>query len=119
PARGERPRAGGAGVRAPRERSLPGSGGGVMATLTLPRPLDFVLPPELEATEPVEVRTGRRDAVRLLVSRGAEPPTHERFTDLPSLLDPGDLLVVNTSRTLPAAVSGMLGTRPVVVHFST
>jgi len=90
-----------------------------MATLTLPRPLDFVLPPELEATEPVEVRTGRRDAVRLLVSRGAEPPTHERFTDLPSLLDPGDLLVVNTSRTLPAAVSGMLGTRPVVVHFST
>ena len=81
-----------------------------MGALLLPRPLDFVLPAELEATEPVEVRTGRRDAVRLLVSRGDQPPTHERFTDLPSLLDPGDLLVVNTSRTLPAAVSGVLST---------
>ena len=98
-----------------------------MGALLLPRPLDFVLPAELEATEPVEVRTGRRDAVRLLVSRGDQPPTHERFTDLPSLLDPGDLLVVNTSRTLPAAVSGVLvaggGREPtereVVVHFST
>ncbi|MGZ4704634.1 MAG: S-adenosylmethionine:tRNA ribosyltransferase-isomerase [Acidimicrobiales bacterium] len=99
------------------------------ASMALPRPLDFVLPPELEATEPVEVRTGRRDSVRLLVSRGSELPTHERFTDLPSLLDPGDLLVVNTSRTLPAAVSGVLivagsapraaSMRPVVVHFST
>ncbi len=79
-----------------------------MGALLLPRPLDFVLPAELEATEPVEVRTGRRDAVRLLVSRGDQPPTHERFTDLPSLLEPGDLLVVNTSRTLPAAVDGRL-----------
>ncbi len=94
-----------------------------MAALVLPRPLDFVLPTELEATEPVEVRTGRRDAVRLLVSRGDRPPTHEHFTDLPAMLDPGDLLVVNTSRTLPAAVSGVLRAggegRPVVVHFST
>ena len=98
----------------------------VTASLLLPAPLSFALPPELEATEPVEVRTGRRDSVRLLVSRGDEMPTHERFTDLPRLLEPGDLLVVNTSRTLPAAVSGVLVAgdaggpgRPVDVHFST
>jgi S-adenosylmethionine:tRNA ribosyltransferase-isomerase len=96
------------------------------AGATLRPPLSFVLPAELEATEPVEVRTGRRDSVRMLVSRGGRPPTHERFTDLPALLEPGDLLVVNTSRTMPAAISGTLvppGTwphvRPVEVHLST
>ena len=34
--------------------------------------------------------------------------THHRFTDLPGLLLPGDLLVVNNSRTLPAAVPAAL-----------
>ena len=106
--------------------SISGLPSGGTSGAALPPPLSFVLPPELEATEPVEVRTGRRDSVRLLVSRGAEPPTHERFTDLPGLLEPGDLLVVNTSKTMPAAVSGTLvppgswpHVRPVEVHLST
>ncbi|GGM66988.1 S-adenosylmethionine:tRNA ribosyltransferase-isomerase [Dactylosporangium sucinum] len=74
--------------------------------------LDFVLPPALEAHEPPAVR----DQVRLLVSAG-ERVSHHRFTDLPSLLRPGDVLVVNTSATLPASVP-VVGER-LRVNFST
>ncbi|MCO5994926.1 S-adenosylmethionine:tRNA ribosyltransferase-isomerase [Actinoallomurus rhizosphaericola] len=61
--------------------------------------LDFALPPALEAHEPPP----RRDGVRLLAAT-RNGVTHHAFTDLPDLLRPGDLLVVNTSATLPAAV---------------
>jgi S-adenosylmethionine:tRNA ribosyltransferase-isomerase len=71
------------------------------------------------AGEPPEARGIARDSVRLL----RVDPTgahHGRFTDLPSLLTPGDLIVVNTSRTLPAALDGhWRGGQPVTVHFST
>jgi S-adenosylmethionine:tRNA-ribosyltransferase-isomerase (queuine synthetase) len=77
----------------------------------------FSLPRDLEASGPPETRGGARDSVRLLVSRrGTGAVEHRRFTDLPRLLLPGDLLVVNTSRTLPAAIP--VG-RGLVVHFST
>jgi S-adenosylmethionine:tRNA ribosyltransferase-isomerase len=76
--------------------------------------LDFELPAELAAREPVEAGGGRRDDVRLLVSRGTAV-THHRFRDFPRLLDPGDLVVVNNSATLPAA----LDSPPFVVHVST
>jgi S-adenosylmethionine:tRNA ribosyltransferase-isomerase len=59
-----------------------------------------------------------RDAVRLLVSRGTEV-SHHAFAELPRLLRAGDLLVVNTSPTLAAAVDGAIGHARVVVHFST
>jgi S-adenosylmethionine:tRNA ribosyltransferase-isomerase len=61
--------------------------------------LAFELPRRLEATEPPPVR----DEVRLLAATQGGL-THHRFTDLPDLLEPGDLLVVNTSATLPAAL---------------
>lgn len=84
---------------------------------------DLRVPPELSARVPVEERAdggGRRDAVRLLVGRRAtELVSHHGFGELPGLLRAGDVLVVNTSRTLPAAVDGRLGENPVVVHFST
>jgi S-adenosylmethionine:tRNA ribosyltransferase-isomerase len=65
----------------------------------------FEVPAALEAREPAEVRGLTRDGVRLMVSRSrAGTVTHHQFAELPSLLLPGDLLVVNTSRTLPAAV---------------
>ena len=68
---------------------------------------DFELPRELEAAEPPEARGLRRDEVRLLVSDiERDSIEHARFTDLPRWLSPGDLLVVNTSGTLNAAVSG-------------
>ncbi|MFI0927867.1 S-adenosylmethionine:tRNA ribosyltransferase-isomerase [Streptomyces sp. NPDC021012] len=80
------------------------------------------VPAELSARVPAEQRgPGRgRDDVRLLVSRG-EAVSHHSFRELPALLRAGDLLVVNTSTTLAAAVDGRLGSggEPVVVHFST
>jgi S-adenosylmethionine:tRNA ribosyltransferase-isomerase len=57
--------------------------------------LDYDLPLERIAQAPIEPR----DAARLLVDRGPRvPPDHRRVRDLPDLLDPGDLLVVNDTR---------------------
>jgi S-adenosylmethionine:tRNA ribosyltransferase-isomerase len=56
------------------------------------------------AADPPEARGLARDAVRLMVARAGEPLVHARFADLPAQLRPGDLLVVNESATLPAAV---------------
>jgi S-adenosylmethionine:tRNA ribosyltransferase-isomerase len=79
----------------------------------------FELPDSLCATEPPESRGVARDQVRMLVTR-PDGVTHARFADLPGLLAPGDLLVVNTSATLAAAVDGHRADgRDVVVHFST
>jgi S-adenosylmethionine:tRNA ribosyltransferase-isomerase len=65
-------------------------------------PIRFTLPSELEAHEPPEYRGMRRDQVRLLVlPRDGGPLTHTRFDELGRFLRPGDLLVVNNSRTLP------------------
>lgn len=70
----------------------------------------FERPAERQATLPPELRGVDRDHVRLLVTRG-DAVEHRRFTDLPSLLDPGDLLVVNDSATLPASLRGSLPAR--------
>jgi S-adenosylmethionine:tRNA ribosyltransferase-isomerase len=79
--------------------------------------IDFALPAELEAHDPPEARDLARDGVRLLVSRrAAGQVTHHRFRDLPGLLLPGDLLVVNDTGTLPAQVRAGRG---LAVHFST
>ncbi|WP_439675138.1 S-adenosylmethionine:tRNA ribosyltransferase-isomerase [Embleya sp. MST-111070] len=72
-----------------------------------------------EATEPAEARGLARDGVRLLVHTG-EHVEHTVFRDLGRHLGPGDLLVVNTSATLPAAVDGYRADgSPVTVHFAT
>ncbi|MGK3944523.1 S-adenosylmethionine:tRNA ribosyltransferase-isomerase [Streptomyces caeruleatus] len=78
------------------------------------------VPEELSARVPAEQRGPGldRDAVRLLVSRGTAV-SHHSFRELPRLLRAGDLLVVNTSPTLAAAVDGRIGHARVVVHFST
>ncbi|MGH9189745.1 MAG: S-adenosylmethionine:tRNA ribosyltransferase-isomerase [Acidimicrobiales bacterium] len=77
-------------------------------------------PPALEASEPPEARGLRRDAVRLLVSQPGVPARHARFADLSRYLTAGDLVVVNTSATLPAAVDARApGGTPVVVHVSS
>jgi S-adenosylmethionine:tRNA ribosyltransferase-isomerase len=66
---------------------------------------EFVLPPEVEATEPPEARGLPRDAVRLMAARKRDGSlSHHHFTDLPTLLEPGDVVTVNTSATLPAAL---------------
>ncbi|MFE0824353.1 S-adenosylmethionine:tRNA ribosyltransferase-isomerase [Streptomyces sp. NPDC058794] len=78
------------------------------------------VPKELSARVPAEQRGPglERDDVRLLVSRGTEV-SHHGFRELPGLLRAGDLLIVNTSATLAAAVDGRVGHARVVVHFST
>lgn len=79
----------------------------------------FELPDGAEATGPPERRGLRRDEVRQLVVRpdGIE---HRRFTDLPQHLRAGDLLVINTSATLPAAVDALrIDGRNAGVHVST
>jgi S-adenosylmethionine:tRNA ribosyltransferase-isomerase len=90
-------------------------------TPALTAQFSFDLPPALEASAPPEARGLRRDRVRLMVSRGAAGQvTHTRFTALPAHLDPGDVLVINTSGTLNAALpargaDGM----PLELHLST
>ncbi len=72
----------------------------------VPESLNFTLPPELEAHEPPEARGLARDQVRLLVTdRRDDRVVHAEFGDLPGFLRPGDLLVVNDSATLPAALT--------------
>jgi S-adenosylmethionine:tRNA ribosyltransferase-isomerase len=67
--------------------------------------LQFELPQRLEAHEPSEARGLARDDVRLLVAGKRDGRiAHARFRDLAAFLAPGDLLVVNTSATLPAAL---------------
>jgi S-adenosylmethionine:tRNA ribosyltransferase-isomerase len=64
---------------------------------------DYALPPELVAQEPLSAR----DASRLLVlDRTTGALAHRRFSDLPDLLRPGDLLVTNRSRVFPARLLG-------------
>ena len=64
----------------------------------------FVLPERLEAHEPPEARGLERDEVRMLVTERASGRVRDlRARDLPDVLAPGDLLVVNTSATVPAA----------------
>ncbi len=65
---------------------------------------DYALPERLIAQEPVSPR----DASRLrVVPRGGGPLEDARFSDLPRLLRPGDLLVVNDTRVLPARLVGV------------
>jgi S-adenosylmethionine:tRNA ribosyltransferase-isomerase len=88
--------------------------------------LDFVLPDELVAREPPEARGLARDGVRLLVS---DPDTddvrHATVRDLPDFLHSGDMLVVNASATINAALDGWRSARGhpaeelVAVHLSS
>lgn len=84
-------------------------------------PFDFALPPELEAREPPEARGLARDAVRLLVSSRADDRiVHARFRDLPDFLHAGDLVVINTSGTMNAAMLAARADGTVVeIHLST
>jgi S-adenosylmethionine:tRNA ribosyltransferase-isomerase len=79
----------------------------------------FELPDELSAAAPAEARGLARDEVRLLVV-DSERIEHTRFRDIGRFLDAGDLLVVNTSGTVNAALDGLRADgRSVVVHFSS
>lgn len=75
------------------------------------------VPPGLVATAPIETTGRRRDDARLLVTwRSRERMVDTTFADLPLFLEAGDVLVVNTSGTLPAAVPTEDGR---LLHLST
>jgi S-adenosylmethionine:tRNA ribosyltransferase-isomerase len=83
--------------------------------------LDFVLPQQLEAHEPAEVRGTGRDDVRMLVSDlDTGEITDTCFRELPDFLRAGDLLVLNTSATLPAALTALRENGDeIALHWST
>jgi S-adenosylmethionine:tRNA ribosyltransferase-isomerase len=83
--------------------------------------LDFDLPPELEAGAPPEARGLARDEVRLMVSyRCDDRVIHSRFRDLDQFLGPGDVLVINTSGTMNAALAATRADGTAVeLHLST
>jgi S-adenosylmethionine:tRNA ribosyltransferase-isomerase len=62
---------------------------------------DYHLPPERIAQTPIEPR----DAARLLVDRAPQPPSHRHVRDLVDILRPGDLLVVNETKVIPARLA--------------
>ena len=66
---------------------------------------DFDLPPELIALRPV----APRDSARMLVARGDEAFLDRTVRDLPELLEPGDVLVFNDTRVIPAQLTGKRG----------
>jgi S-adenosylmethionine:tRNA ribosyltransferase-isomerase len=64
---------------------------------------DYALPPSLIAQEPLP----DRDASRLLVlERATGAVRHRGFGDIVELIDPGDVVVINTSRVIPARLRG-------------
>jgi S-adenosylmethionine:tRNA ribosyltransferase-isomerase len=81
----------------------------------------FELPPELEAKVPAELRGSGRDDVRLLVTRnGGGDIVHAHFRELPSFLQSGDVVVLNTSATLPAALTAIRADGDAItLHVST
>jgi S-adenosylmethionine:tRNA ribosyltransferase-isomerase len=64
---------------------------------------DYSLPPELIAQEPLPDRAASR---LLVVDRGSGDMRHRRFADLLALVAPGDVLVLNVSRVIPARLRG-------------
>lgn len=78
-------------------------------------PFSFTLPPELSADQPPERRGIARDEVRLMViDRGSGHVEHTRFNHFGEFLRRGDLLVFNSSRTLPASLSGCVEQGPCI-----
>lgn len=87
--------------------------------------IDFVLPDELAAHEPPEARGLARDEVKLMVSRTTgDSITNTCFFHLPDFIERGDVLVVNTSATINAALRATRITHDarhvdIVLHLST
>jgi S-adenosylmethionine:tRNA ribosyltransferase-isomerase len=80
--------------------------------------LAFSRPDHLQAKVPPEERGLRRDEVRLMVTT-PDGNVHAQFKDLPSFLQPGDLLVVNESATLPASLPAEASIGPFILNLST
>lgn len=83
--------------------------------------LDFELPNQLEASEPPEARGLKRDEVRLMLSYTSDNRIiHSQFSQLADYLQAGDVLVMNTSGTMNAALNVSRGDGTALeLHLST
>ena len=85
-----------------------------------PSIIQFDLPRHLACPKPTEERNLQRDEVRLLVTTKTGHLEHTTFNHLPSFLQKGDVLVVNTSATIPSALPVSLpGGHQGRLHIST
>ena len=66
---------------------------------------DFDLPQERIALRPVSPR----DSAKMLVAKGSQPFADSHVSDLPDMLEPGDVLVFNDTRVIPAQLEGTRG----------
>ena len=82
---------------------------------------DFHLPSELEASSPPEARGIARDEVRMMVSYiSTDTVQHMTFRSLPDVLEPADVVVINTSATLRAAIDAVRESGDAIeLHLST
>ncbi len=82
---------------------------------------DFSLPKLLECARPTEVRGITRDGVRLMVSRRSNDRIHHnRFSEIGQFLKEGDVLIINTSGTMNAAIPTRLPNgQEARIHLST
>ncbi|BDS09517.1 S-adenosylmethionine:tRNA ribosyltransferase-isomerase [Aureispira anguillae] len=82
--------------------------------------IEFDLPKHLACPKPTEQRNIARDGVRLLVTNNKMEHYHDTFSELENYLEAGDVLVVNTSATLPSAFELTLPNgKPAKLHLST
>jgi S-adenosylmethionine:tRNA ribosyltransferase-isomerase len=88
-----------------------------MTALTATPTTVFAAPGIRAAPEPPELRGLRRDGVRLLVGT-PDGITHARFAEIGRHLHKGDVLVVNTSATVPGQLDGTRDGAPIVVHIA-
>ncbi|QDP96825.1 S-adenosylmethionine:tRNA ribosyltransferase-isomerase [Microlunatus elymi] len=88
------------------------------ALTSVPRTV-FPAPSASTAPAPAEARGLARDEVRLLVARPGNIE-HTQFRQLPDQLTAGDLLVINTSATVPGEIDAYAADgRPIVLHLAT
>ncbi len=88
--------------------------------ITAPSIIQFDLPQHLACPQPTEERNMRRDEVRLLVTTNSGNIEHTTFNHLTTFLKKGDVLVVNTSATIPSALPVALpGNKNGRLHIST
>lgn len=82
--------------------------------------IQFELPAHLSCPQPTEERGLLRDEVRLMITTGSATVHHSTFDKVDEHLQSGDVLVVNTSATVPAALPVTLSPGRIgVAHFST
>lgn len=81
--------------------------------------LNFHLPDQLNATHPPEKGGLRRDHVKMMVlDRKTGALKHEQFFQLVNYLQPGDLIILNNSRTIPAILKGKLNSLDIEVRLA-